>query len=172
MKLAGKRLLFVDDERGIRETLSVILLRYGFKVTLAATVKEAVEQIKAQEFDLLLCDLNIERERDGYTVVRAMREANPNSAIVILTGYPDIESAEQVTRLGADDYIAKPADANILVALLADRLAARERRSAETSTHVENKSDLPRSIRSAGMNTAQPNDASNYPSDSGSETLS
>lgn len=132
MKLAGKRLLFVDDERGIRETLSIILSRYGFKVTLARTVEEAVEQIKAQEFDLLLCDLNIERERDGYTVVRAMREVNPCCVIVILTGYPDIESAEQVTRLGADDYIAKPADANILVALLAEKLAARER-TAETA---------------------------------------
>jgi CheY-like chemotaxis protein len=71
MKLSGKRLLFVDDERGI---LSIILRRYGFIITLAATVEQALEQIRTQEFDLLLCDLNIEHERDGYTVVRAMRE--------------------------------------------------------------------------------------------------
>jgi CheY-like chemotaxis protein len=59
MILAGKRLLFVDDERGIRETLSLILLRYGFTVTLAATVEQALAQIIAQQFDILLCDLNI-----------------------------------------------------------------------------------------------------------------
>jgi CheY-like chemotaxis protein len=57
VKLTGKRLLFVDDERGIRETLAIILLRYGFTVTVAATVKEAVDQIQEQQFDLLLCDL-------------------------------------------------------------------------------------------------------------------
>jgi DNA-binding NtrC family response regulator len=132
MKLAGKRLLFVDDERGIRETLSLILLRYGFTVTLASTIEQARAQIKAQKFDLLLCDLNIERAGDGYTVVRAMREADPHCVIIMLTGYPDMESAEEGISLGIDDYIAKPADANLLVALLADRLAARER-TAETA---------------------------------------
>jgi two-component system, NtrC family, response regulator HydG len=133
MILAGKRLLFVDDDRGIRETLSLILLRYGFTVTLAATVEQALAQIKAQQFDILLCDLNIEQARDGYTVVRAMREAAPHCVMIMLTGYPDMESAEEGISLGIDDYIAKPTDANLLVALLAERLAARERRTAETA---------------------------------------
>jgi CheY-like chemotaxis protein len=88
MSLIRKRLLFVDDERGIRETLSLILLRNGFTVTVAATVRQALQQIEAQEFDLLLCDLNVERERDGYTVVRAMRDVNPRCITIILTGYP------------------------------------------------------------------------------------
>jgi CheY-like chemotaxis protein len=64
--LTRKRLLFVDDEPAIRITLSAILLRYGFKVTVAATVAEAIEEIGSQEFDVLLCDLNIDREDDGY----------------------------------------------------------------------------------------------------------
>jgi DNA-binding response OmpR family regulator len=141
MKLARKRLLFVDDERGIRETLSLILLRYGFTVSLAATVEQALAQIKAQQFDILLCDLNIERARDGYTVVRAMREAAPNCVIIMLTGCPDTESAEEGISLGIDDYIAKPADTNLLVALLADRLAAREDR--RNSTYVSSKEKYP-----------------------------
>jgi DNA-binding response OmpR family regulator len=125
MNLSGKRLLFVDDERGIRETLAIILLRYGFTVTVAATVKEAVEQIQEQQFDLLLCDLNIERKRDGYTVIRAMREINPRCLNIILTGDPDEESAQEGIELGIDDYIAKPARADVLVAMLAEKLAAR-----------------------------------------------
>jgi DNA-binding response OmpR family regulator len=141
MKLARKRLLFVDDERGIRETLSLILLRYGFTVSLAATVEQALAQIKAQQFDILLCDLNIERARDGYTVVRAMREAAPNCVIIMLTGCPDTESAEEGISLGIDDYIAKPADTNLLVALLAGRLAAREDR--RNSTYVSSKEKYP-----------------------------
>jgi two-component system response regulator RegA len=130
MKLTGKRLLFVDDERGIRETLSLILLRYGFTVALAATVGEALEQIRTQKFDLLVCDLNIEHERDGYTVVRAMREVNPDCVTIVLTGYPDMESAEEGISLGIEDYIAKPADADTLVALLAEKLAARQAKSS------------------------------------------
>jgi DNA-binding response OmpR family regulator len=125
MKLTGKRLLFVDDERGIRETLAIILLRYGFSVTLAATVKEALEQMQTQGFDLLLCDLNIEHERDGYTVIRAMREINPQCLNIVLTGDPDEESAQEGIDLGIDDYIAKPANADVLVAMLAEKLAAR-----------------------------------------------
>jgi ActR/RegA family two-component response regulator len=52
-ELTGKRLLFVDDERGIRETLAVILLRYAFTVTVAATVKEALKQVQTQ--NLICC---------------------------------------------------------------------------------------------------------------------
>jgi two-component system response regulator HydG len=121
-----KRLLFVDDERGIRETLSRILDRYGFYVTVAATVAQALDQIRKQEFDLLLCDLNIEGEGDGYDVIRAMRNLNPHCITIILTGYPDVESAVEGMHECIDDYIVKPANADVLVALLADKLAARQ----------------------------------------------
>ncbi|HKW19555.1 MAG TPA: response regulator [Terriglobales bacterium] len=89
---SGKRLLFVDDERGIRETLSVILQRYGFTVTLAATVSEALDKIQNQNFDILLCDLNIERENDGYDVIRAMQQVQPSCSTVVLTGYPGLKA--------------------------------------------------------------------------------
>jgi CheY-like chemotaxis protein len=56
-----KRILFVDDEPAVRTTLALILRRYGFIVTVASTVAEALEKIKIEEFDLLLSDLNIER---------------------------------------------------------------------------------------------------------------
>src|SRR5690349_16906832 len=114
-----KRLLFVDDEPAIRITISAILLRYGFTVTVAATVAEAIDEIGSQEFDVLLCDLNIDREGDGYEVIRAMRNFNPHCVTIILTGHPDMGSAEEGFRLGIDEYIAKPANADTLVALLA-----------------------------------------------------
>lgn len=126
MSPVRKRILFVDDERGIRETLALILLRNGFTVTLAETVQQALQQIEAQEFDLLLCDLNIERERDGFTVVRTMREVQPRSVTIILTGYPDLESAIEGLHLGVIDYVTKPTDADALVALLTEKLAARQ----------------------------------------------
>jgi DNA-binding response OmpR family regulator len=122
-----KRILFVDDEPAIRATLAVILRRYGFLVTVASTVAEALGQIQKQEFDLLLSDLNIEGERDGYNIVRAMRKLNPNCINIVLTGFPDEESAAEGLELGIDDYIAKPANADALVAMLAEKLAARNK---------------------------------------------
>ena len=126
MGLIRKRILFVDDERGIRETLALILLRNGFTVTLAETVQQALQHIEAQEFDLLLCDLNVERERDGYTVVRAMREVQPRCVTILLTGYPDLESAIEGIHLGVLDYITKPTNPEEVVARLTAKLAARE----------------------------------------------
>jgi DNA-binding NtrC family response regulator len=120
-----KRLLFVDDEHAIRETLSLILPRYGFTVTLAATVAEALEKIRQQEFDILLSDLNIDSKSDGYHVVRAMQAFNPACVTIILTGYGDVESATEGSQLGLDDYIFKPVAPNELVALLAEKLAAK-----------------------------------------------
>jgi DNA-binding response OmpR family regulator len=124
-----KRLLFVDDEPGIRNTLPEILRRYGFKVSVAGTVAEALELIRRHDFDLLLCDLNIDREGDGYEVVRAMREVNPSCVVIVLTGYPGLETAIEGIRLSIDDYIVKPAKADTLVAQLAERLAARPKKT-------------------------------------------
>jgi DNA-binding NtrC family response regulator len=117
-----KRVLFADDERGIRETLPVILRRYGFLVTVVATIAHALQEVHSKEFDLLLCDLNIERESDGLDVVREMRKINPECVVLILTGYPAMDTAVEATRLGVDDYIAKPASADILVAMIGERL--------------------------------------------------
>ena len=126
MKLIRKRLLFVDDEPSVRTTLAAILRRYGFTVTLAASVEEALQQIHSNEFDLLLCDLNLQREGDGYDVIRATRESNPRCVTIVLTGYPDVNTAVEGIHLGIDDYILKPATPDVLVALLAEKLAARQ----------------------------------------------
>ena len=120
------RLLFVDDEPSIRATLPPILRRYGFMVAVAASVAEGIEEIHKQEFDVLLCDQNFEREADGYDLVRAMRQVNPDCIIIVLTGYPAMAAAEQGIALGIDDYIAKPASADHLVATLAEKLGARK----------------------------------------------
>jgi DNA-binding NtrC family response regulator len=120
-----KRLLFVDDENAIRETLRFILQRYGFSVIPAATVREALHQIEKQEFDFLPCDLNIEREGDGYDVIRAMQKKQPRCETIVLTGYPTMNSAIEGIRLHIDDYLVKPASVDSLVALLADKLAKR-----------------------------------------------
>jgi DNA-binding NtrC family response regulator len=121
----AEHILFVDDEAGIRASLRVILQRHGVAVVVAATVAQAFDEIRKQKFDLLLSDLNIQREGDGFEVVRAMREAHPQCANIILTGYSAIESAIEGIHQSIDDYILKPTDSDKPVALLAGKLAER-----------------------------------------------
>jgi len=120
------KLLFVDDEPGIRLTLSAILERDGFQVTVAATVAEALALITAQKYDILISDLNIGQPSDGFTVVSAMRRTQPEAITIILTGYPAFESALRAIREQVDDFITKPADLRELVANLRQRLESRQ----------------------------------------------
>jgi DNA-binding NtrC family response regulator len=124
----SKKLLLVDDEPTILTTLSVVLQGSGFDVQVAASVPEALEQIDRQKFDVLLSDLNIASESDGYTVVRAMRAANPLCVTIVITGYPGLESALQAIQHRVDDYILKPAPVDQLIATLEQKLAERRPR--------------------------------------------
>lgn len=118
-----RRLLFVDDEPVIRETLETILTTYGFDVSVAASVAEALQKITSEKFDLLLSDLNIGNPGDGLTVVSAMRRTQPEAVTMILTGYPAFETALEAIRQQVDDYIVKPANIPALVSTIESKLA-------------------------------------------------
>src|SRR5579863_863298 len=120
--MTSPRLLFVDDEPGIRATLAAILKQRGFEVTTASTVSEALNLIARQAFDVLLSDLNIGEAGDGFTVVSAMRRTQPEAATFILTGYPAFETALEAIRQQVDDYFVKPADVEVLTARIRARL--------------------------------------------------
>lgn len=126
----SRRLLFVDDEPSIRLTLPVILQHNGFDVRVASTVSEALAEITAREFDVLLSDLNIGSERDGFDVVKAMRQAHPRCVTILLTGYPAFETAVEGIRHHVDDYVVKPADIDALVKLMNEKLRARNKPQA------------------------------------------
>jgi ActR/RegA family two-component response regulator len=119
------RVLFVDDEAGIRKTLKIILEQHGFEVTTSSTVREALEQINHFTFEVLLSDLNIGQPGDGFTVVSAMRRVQPEAATFILTGYPDFDTALQAIRSQVDDYLLKPTDIPTLIHAIQRRLEYR-----------------------------------------------
>jgi DNA-binding NtrC family response regulator len=121
----GNALLFVDDEPSIRLTLPPLLQERGFHVQVAANVSEALATIKVHRFDVLLSDINIEQEGDGFTVVDAMRNANPDAVTILLTGYPAFESAVHSIRVEVDDYFTKPADLDAIVSTIDRKLLAR-----------------------------------------------
>jgi DNA-binding NtrC family response regulator len=118
-----KRLLFVDDEPSIRLTLPAVLEDHGFLVTTAESVPDAIARIDHAQFDVLLSDLNIGQEGDGFQVVSAMKQRHPRCVNIILTGYPAFESAVLAIRHQVDDYLVKPADIDVLVSTIKHRLS-------------------------------------------------
>lgn len=120
------RLLFVEDEDGIRLTLGTLLTKSGFDVTSAATVSDALTHINCLHYDVLLCDLNIEKPGDGFAVIGAMRYAQPSCVTLVLTAYPSFENAMQAIQHQVDEFFTKPADADTLVKSIRQKLEARK----------------------------------------------
>jgi DNA-binding NtrC family response regulator len=103
-----KRILFVDHNEDLREVYEAGLEGLGFEVVVPETVNDALRLISVQKFDVLVTDLHIPDAGDGFTVVSAMRHANPNAVTLVLSGYPDVQEAMNVIRLQADDVLMKP----------------------------------------------------------------
>jgi len=123
---SGTRVLFVDDEASIRMTLPPILAKEGFQVQVAGSVSEALSELKSRQFDVLISDLNIGEEGDGFVVTNAMRQTQPGCLTFILTGYPAFETALQAIRNHIDDYLVKPVDISSLVSVLREKLQGRD----------------------------------------------
>lgn len=120
------RILCVDDDPGILETLPMVLKFHGYEVTTASTVPEALSIITSeQRFDVLISDLNMGHIADGFTVVHTMRKMNPRCVNLILTGFPAFETALQALRQQVDDYLTKPSDIPKMIELINRKLEER-----------------------------------------------
>lgn len=128
-----KRLLFVDDEDNIRLTLPRILEKYGFEVTAVANVPDALAEMDHNKYDVLISDLNIEKPGDGFSIIAAMHTRQPKCANVILTGYPDFESALQAIRLGVADYFVKPVDIEALISAIKKERVRKVRKAVRSA---------------------------------------
>jgi two-component system, NtrC family, response regulator HydG len=101
------RILVVDDQRNMRTTLSMLLRGAGYEVEEAADGNQASEMGAAEGYDVVLTDLRLGTP-DGMEVLRAIKEAQPRSEVIVMTAYGTIESAVEAMRLGAFDYLQKP----------------------------------------------------------------
>lgn len=108
-KQLGK-VLVIDDERGPRESLRMVL-KYDYEIVLADRVDKGMELLREMQPDLVVMDIRMP-EKSGIEGLQEIREIDPNVSIVMLTGYGDLETAQQAIRFGANDYLQKPFDAN------------------------------------------------------------
>jgi DNA-binding NtrC family response regulator len=100
-------ILIVDDEEVVRRSFSRVLDGAHWRTASAAGGEQALSALARERFDVVLLDLRMPGG-DGLAVLKAIKEKWPESEVVVVTGYPSIESAKEAVRLGAYDYLAKP----------------------------------------------------------------
>jgi YesN/AraC family two-component response regulator len=104
---AQARILVIDDELIVHQSVSRILSEEGYLVDSALRVDEALERLKQTAYDLVLTDLMIP-EKNGMEAVKAVAQHYPDLGVVMFTGYPNVDSAVESMKLGSLDYLPKP----------------------------------------------------------------
>lgn len=120
----GKRILIVEDDPGLRFTMTDALEGKGFAVTGADNGVEAVRRLLDEAFDVVVTDLRLPG-KDGMEVLRAARRKTPPPSVVVMTGYGSVESAVAAMKSGAEDYLTKPFPMEALLLLLGKILRLR-----------------------------------------------
>jgi two-component system response regulator HydG len=106
MKTPAK-ILIVDDEEVIRLSYMRILAAANCKVRAVWTWAQVAQAMQDEGFDVVLLDLRMP-DMDGLDVLRTIKQRWPDSEVVVITGYPTLETAKEAVALGAWDYLAKP----------------------------------------------------------------
>jgi ActR/RegA family two-component response regulator len=120
------KVLLVDDDEAVREMMGMTLESKGFKVTSAASVTAALKLIATEPFDVLITDLHMPNASDGFAVVSAMRQTQPDALTLLVSGYPDVQSAMDAIILQADDILVKPFDVRGVAELLRQKMENRK----------------------------------------------
>ena len=105
--MSAARVLIVDDEKSMRDLLTITLEKAGHDVTAADGGEAAIEAIRKETFDAIVTDLRMPRV-DGMQVLRAARDLSPETAVIVITAVASTETAVEAMKLGAYDYITKP----------------------------------------------------------------
>src|SRR5712672_2481704 len=100
-------ILIVDDEQSIRETCATVSEQCGMKAIAVASAEEAMQVLEHSPIDIVLTDLKL-HQSNGIELLKVVHDLHPQVSVVVLTQYGTIESAVEVTRMGAVDYVTKP----------------------------------------------------------------
>jgi len=115
--MSGAKILIVDDELIVRESLGGWLERDGHKVDKAASGEEALERCEKTRYDILLLDIKMEG-MSGLEVLKKVKENDPDVSVVMITAYGSIPSAIEAMKSGAYEYLLKPFDPDELMVLI------------------------------------------------------
>ncbi len=113
----GFRILVVDDELIVRDSLKEWLAEEGFGVDMAASGSEALDQLARQEYQLMLLDIKMPG-MDGVEVLQKARESFADTRVIMMTAYATVETAVEAMKIGALDYLIKPFDPETLIPMV------------------------------------------------------
>ena len=136
--------LLVDDDDAVREVCYEALVDCGYDVVAVATGSAAIGEIRPGRFDAGVVDLRLE-DIDGMEVVGALRAADPETCVLIMTGYADLESAVDAVSHGVYEYLRKPFDADHM-ARIVERGIERRRLAAENARLLRELQDATRRL--------------------------
>lgn len=114
---AQKKVMFVDDEAGVRLSWNRFLSQQGFDVTTAEDGKNAIDILKNEQVDVVVSDLRMPGV-DGVQLLEWIHEERPNTQFILLTGYGDEDVERKVRELGAFEYLNKPISPDTLAAVV------------------------------------------------------
>ncbi|MBI1728557.1 MAG: sigma-54-dependent Fis family transcriptional regulator, partial [Candidatus Rokubacteria bacterium] len=143
--MAKARILVIDDEKSMRDLLSITLEKEGYDVLTAAGGEPAIEALHRESVDAVITDLRMPKV-DGLQVLRVAKEVSPDTAVIVITAVASTETAVEAMKLGAYDYITKPFkldEVNLIVRNALERKRLRDenlylRRQLETQHRFEN----------------------------------
>ncbi len=119
-------ILIVDDERGIRETLRGVLEDEGFEVETATSGEDCLKAVEATHFGCILLDIWLGDGIDGLETLKKLRGGGNDSAVVMISGHGNIETAVNATKLGAFDFIEKPLSLERTILTVKNAIRTRE----------------------------------------------
>lgn len=135
-RLPGGRVLVIDDSEAVRTALEVLLSLHGARVSGASSPLEGLETLEREPVDLVIQDMNFRREatggEEGVQLFHEIRRRHPDIPIVLLTAWTHLESAVELVKAGAADYMAKPWDDARLLTTLRNLLDLRRARAEST----------------------------------------
>lgn len=112
-----EKILLVDDEKDFLNVMSERIEARGMKVTTADSAMKALEQVEAGGFDAIIVDLMMPG-MDGLQTLKAIKDKNPELQVILLTGHATVEKGIEAMKLGAMDFVEKPADLDKLTAII------------------------------------------------------
>ncbi|MCP4252216.1 MAG: response regulator [Candidatus Scalindua sp.] len=114
LKQAKPKILVVDDEENLRHVVETFLLREGYDVDTAGSYKESLGKLSSMQFDLIVTDIML-GDGTGVDILGEVNKRNQTCPVILITGYPNIETATDAVRGGAFDYITKPVKKDVIL---------------------------------------------------------
>lgn len=137
-----KRILAVDDDTQVLESLRAILESNGYEVDTAETGAEAIEKSHQNFYNLALLDIRLP-DMEGIELLTRMKETTPKMVKIMVTGYPSLENAIEAVNRGADGYVVKPIKPEQLLAKVEEELKkqdqARKYSEEKVTEYIETK---------------------------------